>query len=1226
MRLRNVLQHVMWLVVFSSLALCPNLVEAQLCGPGEVGGIPIRPCDTLNPGQSSTYYFFGHTGVGTLDPSQSTYDAVVWASRWEIFPASWVYGVGGEAVQCSPGTGDAGGITIRTPLPWGNFVSSSWGTFCFGGWNPDIVTWFHYSGQPNGPTVVPPTPEEADTPCPDNKCADPVSMMTGLYYQEDTDIEVPDVMPITLTRTYRTKDTGVRVFGIGTSHSYGHYLLRDDLCSLVRIILPDGGYREFTRTVGTNCLDSTLQHTTTQTTFYGATFAWDEALQRYRLKFKDGTEWRFSDYGWLVTQLDRNGNQLTLTRAKAQGLAGNLTKITTPNGRYLTFTYDTSNRITQIIDILGRTITYTYDASGNLWKVTNPLSGVSEYTYDASHRLLTAKEPNGNLHVTNTYDVNGRVQTQTRPDSTTYQFAYTLDGMGKVIQTDMTDPRGFVKRLIFNSAGYTVTSTDAFGQPEAQETTYEWQAGTNLLLSVTDQLSRKTAYTYDAKGNVLTVTRLATTPQAVTTTFTYEPTFNQIATVTDPLNHTTTFGYDTKGNLTTITNALNKITTITVNPQGQPLTIKDPLNNITTFTYELGDLISVKDPLNRTTTRMLDAAGRLRSLINPLGQKTIYTPDALDRITQLADAINGITQFGYDANSNLLTVTDAKSQQTVYSYSNMNRTSTRQDPLLQTESYTYDNNGNLATVTDRKSQVTTNTYDALNRRTKTTFQDGTSTNYTYDAGNRITQVDEKDASNVVTATITRTYDGLDRLTQEVTAQGTVNYTYDNANRRATMTVVGQPQVVYTYDNANRLTTIVQGTSTVTIAYDDADRRTSVTYPNTNKVEYLYNVASELTTVTYKKGTTTLGTLLYTYDAAGNRIKTGGTFARSNIPPALASTSYNANNQQTVFGAATETYDPNGNLATFIDASGTTTYTWNARNQLTSIAGPSLSATFTYDSFGRRTGRMVNGTVINYVYDGLNPVQEKNGAIVTANLLTGLGIDEFFTRTDGVGVRSLLPDALGSTVALGDGTGTLQTQYTYEPFGVTTQTGAASTNSYKYTGREDDSTGLLYYRARYYQPRLQRFMSEDPIGFSGGDPNFYVYAFNTPMRFIDPTGNAAIDIPFPSDPSIPGLQSLGRLLGGLGVLLNILTISGDTPCDKKCPPCKLVDGTTVPLGTISYRYDQNPSDKVQHRIAGDHLNTYIAQQNPNNCRCFWQRGKTVPPPPDPSWIPIQPFVR
>jgi YD repeat-containing protein len=93
----------------------------------------------------------------------------------------------------------------------------------------------------------------------------------------------------------------------------------------------------------------------------------------------------------------------------------------------------------------------------------------------------------------------------------------------------------------------------------------------------------------------------------------------------------------------------------------------------------------------------------------------------------------------------------------------------------------------------------------LNLRTKATYHDSTSTNYTFDAGNRITQVQEQDAGGTVTATNTRTYDGLDRLTQEVTAQGTVNYTYDNASRRATMTLVGQTQVTFTFDNANRLT-------------------------------------------------------------------------------------------------------------------------------------------------------------------------------------------------------------------------------------------------------------------------------------------------------------------------------------------------------------------------------------------------------------------------------------
>ncbi len=1114
-----VLSVIGWTLFVGSAALAQTFVPVK---PYMVADQPLRPGDINLPNTTTTVYFpqgeggmrFGTVVAGTSGSGAE--DALGWFRTRDAncqvipFPPGWGF-LGGIMEQyynkLSPPTPPHVGAIIVRNFDKHIIQNTVWGTY-FGDCEYLWSQAAHSTNGANPPVATPDPPVKFIAPGNAVTCSedgDPCDTATGLYIQTDTDMEVPDVMPIRLSRTYRTEDTAPRVFGIGASHPYDQYLLRNDLCSEVRVILPDGAYIAFLRTSGTNCLDSSLQHTTTQTAFYGATIAWDQVFQRYRLKFKDGTEWRFSAYGALVAMVDRNGNTLTLTRAIDSGLAGNLTKITTPNGRSLTFTYDTSNRITQVTDILGRTIIYTYDASGRLWKVTNPMSGVSEYTYDTSHRLLTAKEPNGNTNVTNVYDANGRVQTQTQADSTTYQFAYTVDGSGNVTQTDVTNPRGFVTRYAFNSAGLTSSVIAAFGQPEAQQTTYEWQAGTNLLLSVTDQLSRKTAYTYDSKGNVLTVTRLATTPNAVTTTFTYDPLYSQIATVTDPLSHTTTFGYDTKGNLTTITNALNKVTTITVNTQGQPLTIKDPLNNQTIFTYELGDLISVKDPLNRETKRMLDAAGRLRSIINPLGQKTVYTPDALDRITQLTDAINGVTQFGYDPNSNLLTVTDAKSQQTVYTPNNMNRITSRKDPLLNTETYTYDNNGNLATVFDRKSQTTTYTYDPLNRRTKATFQDGTSTNYTYDAGNRITQVQEKNAGGTVTATITRAYNGLDRLTQEVTAEGTVNYTYDNASRRATMTVVGQTQVVYTYDNANRLTNIQQGTSNIVIGYDDADRRTSVTYPNTNSITHGYNVASELTSITYKQGATTLGSLTYAYDLAGNRIKTGGTFARSNIPPALTTTTYNVNNQQTTFGTTSETYDLNGNLATSTDAGVTTTYTWNARNQLTGISRTGLTASLTYDSFGRRTSKTINGTTTNFVYDRLNPVQEKNGATVTANLLTGLGIDEFFTRTDGVGVRALLPDALGSTVALGDGTGTLQTQYTYEPFGLTTQTGATSTSSYKFTGREDDGTGLMYYRARYYQSRFQRFIAEDAIGFLGGDANLYAYVANNPTRRIDPLG-------------------------------------------------------------------------------------------------------------------------
>jgi len=196
----------------------------------------------------------------------------------------------------------------------------------------------------------------------------------------------------------------------------------------------------------------------------------------------------------------------------------------------------------------------------------------------------------------------------------------------------------------------------------------------------------------------------------------------------------------------------------------------------------------------------------------------------------------------------------------------------------------------------------------------------------------------------------------------------------------------------------------------------------------------------------------LGTLTYDYDKNGNRTKTGGSFARTGISSAVGSTNYNTANHQTTFGDKTLTYDNNGNLQTVTDPTGTTTYTWNARSQLIGISGPGVSATFVYDALGRREKKTVNGSLTEFLYDGLNPVQETSGATILANILPGLGIDELLTRTDVVaGVSShFLTDALGSPVAVTNNTGAVQTEYTYEPFGKTTFSGLSNSSSYQYT--------------------------------------------------------------------------------------------------------------------------------------------------------------------------------
>jgi RHS repeat-associated protein len=191
-----------------------------------------------------------------------------------------------------------------------------------------------------------------------------------------------------------------------------------------------------------------------------------------------------------------------------------------------------------------------------------------------------------------------------------------------------------------------------------------------------------------------------------------------------------------------------------------------------------------------------------------------------------------------------------------------------------------------------------------------------------------------------------------------------------------------------------------------------------------------------------------------------------------------------------------TYDLNGNTLN----DGTNSYVWDARNRLASADGG--GATFTYDPLGRRISRTILSANTAFLYDGVNPVQELNGSTVTANLLTG-GIDERFLRTDGTGTLDYLTDALSSTIALTGSSGASNVQYSYGPFGSMSITGS-TTSDYTYTGRESDGLGIYYYRARYYNPVIGRFISEDPIGFLGGI-NDYIYAGDDPMDFNDPLG-------------------------------------------------------------------------------------------------------------------------
>jgi len=284
------------------------------------------------------------------------------------------------------------------------------------------------------------------------------------------------------------------------------------------------------------------------------------------------------------------------------------------------------------------------------------------------------------------------------------------------------------------------------------------------------------------------------------------------------------------------------------------------------------------------------------------------------------------------------------------------------------------------------------------------------------------------------------------------------------------------------------------------AHAPEHRRSTVTYPNGILAMYGYDTANQLTSLAYTLNSTAIGSVTYAYDLAGNRVTVGGSWARTGLPQVVSNATYDAGNRLVTWGTQRFSYDLNGNLG----SDGPTSYTWNARNQLTGMSG-GTSTSFAYDGLGRRSSRTIIGASANFLSDDLNTVQELSGITPAANLLTG-GLDETFTRTDGTGTRSLLVDGLGSTLELADSSGTLQTHYTFEPFGATTTLGATSTNPQAFTGRENDGTGLYFYRARYYNPTYGRFISEDPIGFRGGI-NVYAYVGGNPLSWVDALGLA-----------------------------------------------------------------------------------------------------------------------
>jgi len=325
--------------------------------------------------------------------------------------------------------------------------------------------------------------------------------------------------------------------------------------------------------------------------------------------------------------------------------------------------------------------------------------------------------------------------------------------------------------------------------------------------------------------------------------------------------------------------------------------------------------------------------------------------------------------------------------------------------------------------------------------------------------------------------------------------GQFSFGYDALSRRSSLVRPNGVNTSYAYDAPSRLLVVTHQSGGATIdgagyAYDNAGNRIGKgNFLDGSMEQYTYDPIYQLTQVTHDSAVSES----YTYDAVGNRLS-------SLTVPSL---SYNSSNELLSTSKSSYAYDYNGNLTSKTNTTGTTGFTWDYENRLTSVTLPGSggTVTFKYDPFGRRIQKSGPAGTTNYLYDGANAVTDVNASgTVLASYAQGSGIDEPLASVSSMGTAFYEADGLGSITSLSGASGVTDT-YTYKPFGITTATGT-NPNRFRFTGREwDQETGLYYYRARYYDPNTGRFISEDPIGFVGG-VNFYDYVRNSSINLVE----------------------------------------------------------------------------------------------------------------------------
>lgn len=734
----------------------------------------------------------------------------------------------------------------------------------------------------------------------------------------------------------------------------------------------------------------------------------------------------------------------------------------TDGNAHTTFTsFDAQGNEINLTDALNRYTSATYDAANDLTSMTDNSGVTTTYTYDANHNLLSTSTPlgGGAGTVTTTYGYDpahpGDLTTITDPDGHVSHLRY--DSNGDLVS--VTDADGNVATATYNAIGWRISSTRPKGNV----------AGANAAAFTT-------TFGYDADGRPTTVTD----PLGHVTRTGYDADGSPIS-VTDPLNQVTTYTYDADNERTKVTNPDGTSSSTSYDAGGHPLTQTDGNSHVTSYAYDaLNRLASVTDPLHRTTRYSYDAAGNIRTLTAPTGATTSYGYDAGNELTSItySDGKTPNVTYTYDADGRRYQMTDG-SGTTTYGYEALGRLTGEVDGSGNFIGYSYDLAGRLTTLTYPSGQTVTRSYDAAGNLTSVSDFASNVTRYAYDPnGNVLTETRPNSTAAAYS------YDNADRITSitDTGPAGTIlnlPYTYGASSLVASANATGTPQPVtqtYGYDRRDRITSATVPVSTTTVpsdtyTYDAADELTKITVGGQATTTLVHDAADELTSATNSVGTTT-----YTNDANGNRTK-------------------------------------------MVDAAGnTTTYGYDQANRLTSFSGPApnaantvgapvVAASYSYNGDGLRVGKgiTVNGIGVSlpFTWDlgGSTPLVLTDG---TNSFVYGAG-DKPIEQINAAGVVTWLhTDRQGSVRALSNSAGVVTGTTTYDPYGRTISATGVATSPLGYDGQYTDSeSGLVYLRARYYEPSTGQFLTVDPLNALTRQP--YAYAGSDPLNEWDPTG-------------------------------------------------------------------------------------------------------------------------